>query len=121
HLVGVFLEAIFPVLVVIAFSIHQKTEDFGNFPVFHHWPQPNYINVVERDLHFQTAGFNLKEIKLLDIGANGPAADLFNNTYAMIGINNFIADLKRKTYIHETPGWKLSAGERPDKKHYKLL
>jgi hypothetical protein len=46
---------------------------------------------MERDHNFQAAGFNLEEIELFHSFADGTATDLFDNSNAMIGIDDFIA------------------------------
>ena len=103
HLVRVFLEPIFPVLVVIAFTVAQKGQDFVDFTVLHHRPQSHGTYVIKGDFHFQGAGFDFKEVKLLNDGADCATADLLNYSDAMIGINNLVADLKAQLTIHETP------------------
>jgi hypothetical protein len=41
--------------------------------------------------YFQAAGFNLKQVELFHSSPNCPAADLFNNSYSMIGVDNLVA------------------------------
>jgi hypothetical protein len=49
---------------------------------------------VEWDFHLKAAGFDFEEVKFLDVKADCPAADLLDYAYAVVGINNFVADLK---------------------------
>ena len=46
---------------------------------------------MERNHDFQAAGFDLQEVELFHSLADRPAADLFDNSNAMIGIDDFIA------------------------------
>src|SRR5689334_4131280 len=91
--------------MVVALAIHKKTKDFSDLTVFHHRAQADHSYVAERDLHFQSAGFDLEEVKLLYGRSNGPAADLFDHAYSMVWIYNFVADLKIQITIHATPRW----------------
>jgi hypothetical protein len=43
------------------------------------------------DHHFQAAGFYFQQIELFHSRADCTAADLFNNSNAMIGINDLVA------------------------------
>src|SRR5207248_7578212 len=59
--------------------------------VLHHPTKPHRGDIVKRDHHLETAGLNLQQVELLDARADGPAADLLDDSYAMVGVNDFIA------------------------------
>ncbi len=80
--------------MVVAFSVDQEVEDLGNFSVLDHGAQADRADIVERDFHFEAAGFDLEEVKLQDIEADRATADLFDDPNPMIWINNLVADLK---------------------------
>jgi hypothetical protein len=44
--------------------------------------------------HFEAAGFDVKEVKLLNRCAHRAAANLLNNADSMIGIDNLIANVE---------------------------
>ena len=46
---------------------------------------------MKRHHHFQAAGLNLQQVELLDRLADGPAADLFDNSDPVIGVNDLVA------------------------------
>jgi hypothetical protein len=96
--------------MVVALTIHQKVQYFIDFAILDNRPQPHNTNVAERDFHFQAAGFDFEEVKLVDVGADCPAADLFNYPYTVVRINYFVAYLKVQLTIHETPKWGLCGG-----------
>jgi hypothetical protein len=56
---------------------------------------------VERDHHLQAAGLDFEQVELLDRGADGPAADLFDDSYAVVWVNNFVADVETVATNHE--------------------
>ena len=62
-----------------------------DFSVPYHPPQTDAVDVVEGDHNLKTAGFNLEQVELFHTGADGPAADLLDDSYAMVGVNDFIA------------------------------
>src|SRR5437868_10150459 len=101
HALGVFLEAVLPISIVQALAIRKKIKDFLDFPVAHHPPQANAIDVVEGNHDLQTAGLDLKQVKLLDGGADRPTADLLDHAYTVVGVHNFIADVETVATNHE--------------------
>ena len=52
-------------------------------------------------LDLETTGLNLQEVEFFHGGADGPAADLLDNTYAVIGINDFVTDVEIAITDHE--------------------
>jgi hypothetical protein len=75
---------------------------------------------VEGDLDLEAAGLDSEEVELLDSGTDRPAADLFNDSHAMVGVNNFVADLKAQLTIHESTRQGLR-GSASVMKHYKTI
>ena len=65
HAIGVFLEAVLPVGVVVAFPIGQKIHDLLDLPVFHHPSQTDRAHVVKRDHDFQAAGLYFEQVEVL--------------------------------------------------------
>ena len=49
---------------------------------------------MERNHDFQAVGLDFQEVELFHSLANSPAADLFDNSNAMIGIDDLIADVE---------------------------
>jgi hypothetical protein len=76
-------------------------------------PQANYTDVMERHHNFEAAGLDLKEVVLLDGGTYGTTADLFNNSNAMIGIDDLVTYVEIAIAHHrEAP---TSAGRKKSK------
>src|SRR3954447_20250669 len=94
--------------MVVAFAVDQKSEDLIDLAVLDHRAQTYHSHVVERDLDFEAAGFDFEEIKFMYVGADCPAADLFNYPYTMVRINYFVADLEVQLNTHETPWMELA-------------
>ena len=80
--------------MIVTLAISEKGDDLVDFAIPDHRAQAYGAYIVERNFHLQAAGGDFKEIELVDVQADGPAADLFNNAYAMIGIDYFVADTK---------------------------
>jgi len=97
--------------MVIAFAVDKKGDDLQDFTVFDHGTQADHANVVERDFHFQAAGFDLEEIKFVDVRAYCAAADLFNYPDTVVRINYFVTNCKVQLTIHETPRWDILRGK----------
>ena len=85
------LEAVFPVSVVVTLAICKKINDFLDFAVLDHPPQTDSVHVMERYHDLQAAGLDLQQIEFFHSFADSPAADLFDNSNAMIGIDDLIA------------------------------
>jgi hypothetical protein len=86
--------------MVVALAVDQKGDDFGDFPVFYHRAQAHHANVIERDFHFQAAGFDLEQVKFVDVRAYCAAADLFNYPDTMVRINYFVTNCEAQLTIH---------------------
>ena len=57
---------------------------------------------MKRDHHLKAAGFDLEEVELFDVFADGAAADLLDHAYPMVGIDNFVSDVETSvTADHE--------------------
>jgi hypothetical protein len=59
---------------------------------------------VERHHDFEAAGLDLEQVEVFHTFANSPAADLFNNANAVIGIDDLVAYVEIAITIqHEEP------------------
>ena len=65
---------------------------------------------MKRNHDLQAAGLNLKQVELLDAGADGTAADLLDDSYAVVGVNDFIAYVKTSVGA-DLEGTPTSAGK----------
>src|SRR5690348_3080693 len=101
HTFRVLFEAVLPIGVVIALPVVQEVQYFLDFPIPHHPPEAHRVDVAERHHHLETTGLNLEQVELLHGGTDGPAADLLDNTYAVIGVDNLITDVEGFTDHHE--------------------
>ena len=91
HALRIFLEAVFPVGIVVARSIFKKIHDLLDFSVLHHPPQTHSDDVVERHHHFEAAGLDLEQVEVFHTLADGAATDLLNNSNSMIGVDDLVA------------------------------
>jgi hypothetical protein len=89
--------------VVIALPVDEEVDDLRHFAVLDHRTQAHDPDIVERDLHSKAAGFDPEQVEFQDIGTDCPAVDLFDHPYAVVRINNFVADFETQMTIHETP------------------
>jgi hypothetical protein len=48
---------------------------------------------------FQAAGFDMKKVELFHRRADGTAADLLDNSYAVIGIDDLVANMEIQVAI----------------------
>ena len=65
---------------------------------------------MERNHHLEAASFNLEQVELFHTRADGPAADLLDDSYAVVGVNDFIAYVETSVAAdHE--GTPTSAGQ----------
>ena len=66
----------------------------GILRIFRRSPQPESHagHIIEWNHDLEATGFDLQEVKLLDVWADRPAADLFNYAYPVVGINDFVAN-----------------------------
>ena len=79
---------------VFAFAVAQKIENFLDFAVLDHPPQSHGDDAVEWNGDFEVAGLDIKEIVLFDLLAEGPGADLLDNAYAVVGIDNAVPNVE---------------------------
>src|SRR5712671_4553693 len=99
HAFGVFPKAIFPVPIAGSIANCKKINNLLDFSIADDTPQAHAANAVARHHYFQAAGLDMKEVELLHCGADGAAADLFDNTHAMIGIDDFVANVEIQVTI----------------------
>src|SRR5205807_158300 len=72
-------------------------------------------HVVAGHHDLEAAGLDVEEIELFDGGADGAAADLFDNAHPVVGIDDLVADVKIqvRTTHKKVPGQeKGSSGEK---------
>ena len=96
HLLAVFLKPDFPVLVHGAPALGQMREDAGDFALLGYSPQPNMGGVGQRDHHGHAAP-EAEQVKLLAGRTEWAGADILNRPNALVGIDDFIADLEAHT------------------------
>ena len=90
HALGVLFEPVFPVAIGAVPVDRKQVQHFLDFPVLHHPPQTDTPGVLAGHHHSEAAGFNVQEVEPLDRRTHGPAADLFDDTDTMVGIDDFI-------------------------------
>ena len=93
HALGVFLEAVLPVVVRVEFALFEETKDFGGFNGTNDGTKTNSFCVGLRDHDAQTAGNNANHEVTFGSTVENSVADLFNNAHTVIRINDFVADL----------------------------
>src|SRR4029077_19312081 len=71
---------------------------------------------MKRHHDFQAAGLDLEQVELFHTFADRPAADLLNNSYAMIGINDFVTDVE-STVATDHEGTPASAERKGNNTH----
>src|SRR5262249_26492981 len=106
----------FPVGIVVALAVCQEGKNLSNFTILNNRTQADIADVIEWNLYFKAAGFDLEEVELLYVEAYGTAADLLYDPYAVIGVNNLVSDLEAQMTIHESPEGDLRGNLL---KHYK--
>src|SRR5216684_3563870 len=94
HAIGIVFEAVFPVGGVVTFAVGKKSQDLLDITVLHHSPQSHGYHAVEGHRHFEIAGLNIKEVVLLDLLTKGAGADLFDNSYAVVGIDDAVTNVE---------------------------
>src|SRR5581483_3813709 len=91
HTLGVLFETVLPVSVIVAAGDGEKFDNFLHLAVLDDPAKSHHGNVVKWNHHLEAAGLNLQQVELFDAGTHGPAADLLDGSYAMVGVNDFIA------------------------------
>ncbi len=93
HALGVFLEAVFPVVVRIEFACFEEAQDFAGFRVTNNGTKANGNCVGLRDHDTQAAGNNANHEVTFGSAVQDSVADLFNNAHTVIRVNDLVADL----------------------------
>src|SRR5581483_6579254 len=75
-------------------TITQECDDFLDFAVLHHSSQPHHVYVVKRNHDFQAAGLYFEEIEFFDVLADSATADLLNDPYPVVGIDDLIPNVE---------------------------
>ena len=78
--------------MIFALALDQKINHFLHFAVLDDPAEANRANVAEGNFHLQAAGFDFQEIILLDGGAIVAAADLLDDSHAVVRVNYFVAN-----------------------------
>src|SRR5262249_30551936 len=102
HLVGVVLEAPFPVLMVVDLAVAELREEPLDFVVADRAPQANAVNVGQRHEHGRVVRDNTKMIETAGGTKNGFFFDALDDPETMIRVNDLVADFE----CHESPCWK---------------
>src|SRR5215472_8056122 len=109
HAVGVLFEPVLPVTVGPILANRQKINDFLDLPVSNHAPHPDTPGVMARYHDLQAAGLDVQEVEPLDRSTDSPAPDLFNHTYTMVGVDDFITNVENQVstahFRHPEEGW----------------
>jgi hypothetical protein len=79
-----------------ALPVGKVLDDFLNFAVADNPAKAHTVHAVEWNHDLQTAVFDSEEIEAFHRGAGCTAADLFNNSYAMVGVNYAVTDIETK-------------------------
>ena len=72
----------------------KHIQHFLDFPVLYHAAHAHAAGVLAGHHHLQAAGFDVQQVEPLHVGTHSPAAYLFDNSNAMIGIDDLIADVE---------------------------
>ena len=80
----------------------EKVDYLLDFAILNHPAQANIAGIGEWNHDLKAAGLNFQEVEPLYIATYNAAADLLDNTYAMVGINDFVAYLKVEFSRHKT-------------------
>jgi hypothetical protein len=93
HALGVFLEAVFPVVVRVEFAGFEEAEDFRRLRGTDDGTKANGGCVGLRNHDTQTAGNNANHEVTFGSAVQDSVADLFNNAHTVVRIYDLVADL----------------------------
>src|SRR5579864_8318973 len=94
HLLGVFAEAVFPILVATAAALAQVVEHAHHFSVASDFAQTQIADVRERDHDGQTVVGEAQQIEALEVAGKRAAAYILDRGDPMIGVNYLLTDLE---------------------------
>jgi hypothetical protein len=94
HLVRVLFEPVLPVGAAFAGAASQVLENLRHFGVFGDLPQPDVLDVRERDHDRHAGACEAQEIKAFKLAPKRAGADIFNSGDTLVRVNNFFANLK---------------------------
>src|SRR5208337_3107605 len=103
HAIRILLKPVFPIGRIDAFAPGEIIHDLLHLAVAHHRTHADAVDVGERHHHFQAAGCDLQQVELFDRGSHGPAADLFNNADAVVGVYDLLTNLENAVAAHGGP------------------
>jgi hypothetical protein len=93
HALGVFFEAMLPVVVRVEFALLEEAEDFAGFNGANNGAQTNGNGIRLRNHDAQTTRNNANHEVALGSAVQDAVADLFYNSNAVVRINDLVADL----------------------------
>src|SRR4029079_16132287 len=96
HLVGIVLVAVFPIGIVIAVAVAQEAQDLCDVAILHYPAQPYRARIGAGNSDLQATCLDLEFVAALDRRTNGAAGNLLDHAYAMIGIDDLVADLENR-------------------------
>jgi len=115
HAVRVFFEPVFPVAAPVCLAQRQKIDHLLDLAVPDHSSKADASRVIARDHDLQAAGLDVEQIEPFDRSANGSAADLLDDSYSMVGIDDFVTNVEVQigtTHIRHPVGGGLEGKQR---------
>src|SRR5579863_9597747 len=94
HPVGILFEAVLPVAIAAIFGDGEQIQHLLHFAVPNHAAQAYAARILTRDHHLEAAGLDVQKVELFDRRTYRPAADLFNDTDTVVGIDDLVADVE---------------------------
>src|SRR5215472_11729198 len=94
HALGILFEAVLPVAVAVALGNREQVKHLLDLSIANNPAQPDAAGVIARYHHLEATGLDVQEVEPFDRRAHRPAADLFNDSNTMVGINDLIANVE---------------------------
>src|SRR5579864_5136745 len=80
-----------------AVAARKKCQHAHNLGIARDLSQPNSANIRKRHHHGHAAVDQAQQIELFELGAKGPAADVLDGTYPLIGVHHPVTDFEGHT------------------------
>jgi hypothetical protein len=93
HALGIFLEAVFPVVMGIELAFFEEAKDFACVGGADDGSKTNRRRIGLRDHDSQTADNNADHVVPFSSAVQHPVIDLLDNSNTMVRINDFVANL----------------------------
>lgn len=93
HALGVFLEAVLPIVVRVELAGFEEAKDFGGFCGTNNGTKANSHGVRLRNHDAQAAGNNANHEVTFGPAVQDTVIDLLNNAHTVIRVNDLVADL----------------------------